>query len=264
MIDDFDDDIADEPIRAIITDVDDCPYLEGREWRNCVVDATPLSPAVHERLLDQNFRRMGHWLYRPICDECSECRSLRVPADAFVASRSQRRVRRRNNDVRLEIGRAVYSDDKRDLLERYLAGRHEGPMTAEAEPTREFMFGSPFDTLGFSYFVDDRLVGYGLVDETPNVVSSLYFFFDPDESARSLGIYSALCEIDYAAQRGRQWYHPGFYVEGCRTMTYKRQFRPNEIMGQKGWRPLDPPPTSGRRTKGSAAEASRNQPGGRP
>ena len=137
--------------------------------------------------------------------------------------------------------RAAGKKSKRSLLERYLQTRHEGPMTAEAAPTKEFMFNTPTDTVGISYRADGRLIGYGIIDETPGIVSSLYFFFDPAESRRSLGTFSMMFEIEHARETGRRWYHPGFHVSGCAAMAYKHRFRPCQILDADGvWQDYEP------------------------
>jgi len=229
-------------MRAGITDEDECPYLPSRRWRNLVLDTRArLTDDLHGCLLDQGFRRMGHYMYRPVCEGCAECRPLRVDVRRFHPTRSQRRAWRRNRDLRLVVGPPHYDEEKRDLLERYLARRHTGPMVAEEQPMRDFMFDSPGETLCLELRAAGRLVGCGLLDITPEIGSSLYFFFDPDETRRSLGIYSMLVEIELTKERRRRWYHPGFYVAGCSAMSYKAAFRPCEILDQTGtWRRLTP------------------------
>ena len=224
-----------------ITDEDDCPYLPGRRWRNLVLDVgEEMQPALHEYFLDHGFRRMGRYMYRPACEGCSECRSLRVDVRAQKPSKNQRRVLRRNADVDVSVAPALYDEEKRALLERFLAARHEGPMSADEESMQRYMFDSPGETMGLSYRLDDRLVGYGLLDLTVNVGSSLYFFFDPDESDRSLGIFSMLWEVQWLKSSGRRYYHPGFYVADCSAMNYKRRIGPLEILEDDGgWKTFD-------------------------
>lgn len=41
-------------------------------------------------------------------------------------------------------------------------------------------------------FVADKLIAVGVLDILPRCVSSVYFFYDPDYSFLSLGVYSAL------------------------------------------------------------------------
>src|SRR5438105_12780396 len=82
-----------------------CPYLPGRTERKVFARlsgsyAQPLS----EALTHSGFRRSQSIAYRPACDGCSACVSVRILANAFEASRSFRRIARRNDDlVRTEV-----------------------------------------------------------------------------------------------------------------------------------------------------------------
>ena len=103
------------------------------------------------------------------------------------------------------------------------------------------VFGaSPITTREMRYRVDGRLVGLGIVDVVPDVVSSVYFYFDPAEGKRSLGTYSALQEIEYAQRTGRAYLYLGYYVHGCKEMSYKARFKPCELLTPDGrWVPFD-------------------------
>ena len=105
-----------------------CAYLPGRTARNEVYAARGLGGADYQRLLARNFRRSGELVYRPRCPACAECRQVRVLAAEFRASRSQRRVWRRNDDLRVELAPAVPSAEAHRLFVRYLDARHGDSM----------------------------------------------------------------------------------------------------------------------------------------
>ena len=90
-----------------------------------------------------------------------------------------------------------------------------------------------------TYRVAGRLVGVGVLDLCPGAASSVYFYFDPAESRRSLGVFSALCEIEECRRRGLEHWYIGFHVAGCGKMEYKARFRPHELLGPDGiWREI--------------------------
>jgi arginine-tRNA-protein transferase len=251
-----------------------CPYLAGRAWaadylltrgdvaivpheplvlaQNSFVDPDVRLPAatpapkrdprpdaldVFGRLLDAGFRRAGRTFYRPACEGCRECVSIRVVVDAFRPSGDQKRALRKNADVQVEIDTPSFSDEKLELYRAFLADRYPDG----EPPTESGYLGFFVDHLGntreFRYRIDGRLVGVGIVDLARHGASSVYFFFDPGESARSLGTYSALREIDFCRQTGRSYLYLGFRVAGCRAMAYKSNYRPHQLLDERlGWR----------------------------
>ena len=63
-----------------------CPYLPGRLARQLTILPSPLSPGIYHALMDLNFRRLGQVFYRPCCEGCGECRSIRIPIPEFEPS----------------------------------------------------------------------------------------------------------------------------------------------------------------------------------
>lgn len=218
----------------------DCPYLPDRRWRN-VLAMRPegLSAADHAELLDQGFRRLSTAAFRPLCVACQECRSLRLDVHRFQPSKSQRRAQRRNADVAVEVGRPALDEERRLLMAKFLEARYEGPMSAEDEHLEETLFLDTGFTEEVDFRVDGRLIGVLIHDAVPDIGSSVYFYFDPDESRRSLGVYSLLWEIEHTRARGARWYHPGYYVADCAAMNYKASFGPAEIFDGEAWTPFE-------------------------
>ena len=226
--------------RGSLSPPEECPYLPGRVWENFLIDPGPnITASVHEQLLESGFRRMGSMFFQPVCKDCGECRSMRVEVARFKASKSLRKARNRNLDLEIEISRPIYTEEKRLLLENYLGSKHVGPMVADEEGMRGFMFAGSKRSWEMDYFLDGELIAVGLVDLLPNILSSIYFFYDPSFSKRSLGIASMIFELEWAAREKCRWYHPGFMVRDCPAMSYKARFGPGEVLKNDGsWEPL--------------------------
>lgn len=216
-----------------------CSYLPGRQAQTRGIWAYSIDPEVMEAFLEAGFRRSGSVIYQPVCAGCRACRSLKVDVDAFVPSTSQRRVARRNADLRIEIGPPELTDAKVDLYARYLVGQHQSADSVQREDLERFLYVSPCPTtLEFCYFdPTGELIGVGICDVTPTALSSVYFYWEPKVHRRSLGIFSALTEIRSAIKLGLQWYHMGYWVNSSATMHYKATFSDHFLLDADGqWR----------------------------
>ena len=83
------------------------------------------------------------------------------------------------------------------------------------------------------YYDGNRLVAVGLIDETPNALSSIYFFYHPDLRSLGIGVASVLFEIEYAQQRRLGHVYLGYRVRECPSTSYKTQFRPHDLLVQR-------------------------------
>jgi len=221
--------LRDEPHR--------CPYLPGKiAMDEFAWFGETLSGELYEALMNRGFRRSGHIVYRPICDGCRECISIRVPVSGFRPSRSQRRVWKRNPDVTVEAGDPVLTDEKWSLFQRYLSYQHDGSMSNSRESLENFLYRSPTSTVEMTYRAGAKIVGVGIVDVTPAGLSSVYFYFEPAEAARSPGVFSALYEIEVCRREGIAYWYGGYYVRDCRRMNYKANFGPYELLNDGVWR----------------------------
>lgn len=195
---------------------------------------------VYRSLMDQRFRRSGDVAYRPACPDCAACVPIRVPAANFAPSRSQRRVPRRNSDVCVACGPLTPDDEHYDLYARYQLTVHDGQMLGSRQDFEHFAGRSPVETMEMTFRIAGRLVGVGVIDVFGDALSSVYFYYDPAQSRRRLGVFSGLCEIEECRRRGLAYWYIGFHVAGCRKMEYKAAFRPHELLGQDGvWRPAN-------------------------
>jgi len=220
-----------------------CGYLPGQVWRLEYEQVSRLSPAEYMERMVRGWRRFGEMLFRPNCPACQACRSLRVVVPRFRPDRSQQRNRKLNAGVvRAEIGTPAVTRAKLDLYDRFHAFQTDTKEWPAHEPkdadeyVRSFV-DNPFPTQEWCYWIGDRLVGVGYVDDLPGGLSAIYFFHDPAERHRGLGTWNVLNIIDHARQRNLPHVYLGYFVEECRSMTYKARYVPNEVRGPDGvWR----------------------------
>jgi arginine-tRNA-protein transferase len=189
---------------------------------------------LYQRLMDNGFRRSGRVLYRPVCDGCRACIPIRIEVAGFSPSRSQRRSLRRNADVAVSWDRPRWTPEKVDLYSRYLAARHAGSPQAGAS-IEDFLYERVTVSVEAEYRLGGRLVALGICDLTPHALSTVYFYFDPAESRRGLGLFSTLVEIEQARRWKRPYYYYGYWVPGCAKMEYKASTADHELLVDGRW-----------------------------
>jgi arginine-tRNA-protein transferase len=163
-----------------------------------------------------------------------ECVSLRVPVGAFVPTKSQRRALKKCDGIRLEVGTPRVDAERLKIYHAWHAMReasHPWPADTldEEQYYLQFCFPHPC-ARELAYYLGNKLVAVGIVDETPHAFSSVYFFFHPDCARLSLGVASVLMEIQLARQRGRAHLYLGYRVRDCASLVYKGTFGPHELL----------------------------------
>ncbi len=218
-----------------------CAYLSGRTATHEFAMTRRLPAAAYQRMMDAGFRRSGLLIYRPVCDGCRECVPIRVPVNEFTPSRSQRRVLRRNADVHMTVGPPSPTEEKWRMYNAYRRLQHDDLESEDRPGFEECFYHSPTSTLEMTYSIGGRLAAVGIVDATPSALSSVYFYFDPGHSRRSLGVFSAMCEIEECRRRQLAFWYIGYYIRECQRMNYKAQYRPYDLLGPDGhWRRIQP------------------------
>ena len=216
-----------------------CPYLKGRVERNLFTELRgSQAQDLHDQLALAGFRRSHHIVYRPACPGCSGCVPIRIPVASFDLTRSQQRVRNRNDDLAVTYGPAMADDEHYELFFRYQRARHAGSemATMSLSDFRAMIDNSVVDTelMGMR----DRngtLLGACLLDALSTGLSAVYSYFEPDADRRSLGTFSILCLVAEARRRALDHVYLGYWIEDCAKMTYKSRFQPIEHLGAQGW-----------------------------
>jgi leucyl-tRNA---protein transferase len=234
--------LAGRHLALYLTGEHDCSYLPGLKARTLFVDPTArIDSATYQALVDQGFRRSGAHVYRPACRGCSACIPVRVPVEAFVPDRSQRRNWRRNaSELSLVDTPAAFLPSHFELYRRYLTERHpEGSMadSASEESYRRFLverWG------GSTRFIEIRLrealIGVAVTDILDRGLSAVYTFFDPNASERSPGTFAILAQIEATRRLGLPYLYLGYWLRESAKMRYKERFRPIEVSDGQGWR----------------------------
>lgn len=224
-------------LRMFLTTDYPCSYLPDRQARNLVADPAETDGRLYTRLAELGFRRSGDHVYRPHCRGCMACRSLRIPVERFQPDRSQRRILKRNQDLRAQVINAEFKQEHFDLFGRYLRVRHTGGGMDPANPENYWSFiTSRWSPTGLAEFRRDReLLAVAVIDHLENGLSAVYTFFDPAEKTRGLGTFAILWQIAESRRLGLRWLYLGYWVEQCAKMAYKTHFKPHEIFVAERW-----------------------------
>ncbi|WDR06096.1 arginyltransferase [Devosia rhodophyticola] len=223
-----------------------CPYLPDRRERKLFTHLTGRrASALHHLLSENGFRRSQNLIYRPACEGCNECKSVRIVANDFSPSSRFRRVLKSNADIAVTSCPPVASSEQYDLFKRYLETRHEGGgMTQMSYADYEYMVeDTPVQSAVVEYRLADdpgqRLVAVALTDIMPDGLSMVYSFYDPDLQHRGLGNFLILDHVAQTRAAGLRYVYLGYWVKGSPKMAYKAQFTPLEVQsGSSGWQPL--------------------------
>ena len=231
--------------RFFVTAPSPCPYLEGKVERKVFTELKgEAADELNEALGRIGFRRSQTVAYRPSCLDCQACVSVRVVADEFRPSGTQKRNLKRNSDLVATECRPWATAEQFELLQRYLAVRHPGGGMTHMEESdfADMVEHSPVSSYVIEYrepgvgSQQGRLVGACLTDFQGDGLSMIYSFYDPEHEARTgLGNYIILDHMRRARERGLAYVYLGYWVEGSDRMQYKVRYRPLERLTRSGW-----------------------------
>ena len=232
-----------ETTQLFLTAAMPCPYLPGKQERKLFTHLTGRRAASLHHLLSENgFRRSQNLIYRPACEGCNACQSVRIVANDFVASGRFRRVLRNNEDLSVEVRPTAATSEQYELFKRYLESRHAGGgMNQMSFVDYEYLVeDTPVQSVLVEYRLrdhpDQTLVAVALTDVMPDGLSMVYSFYDPDLASRSLGTYLILDHIAQVRSAALRYVYLGYWVKDSPKMAYKAQFRPLEVQkGTLGW-----------------------------
>jgi arginine-tRNA-protein transferase len=236
-----------------LTSPSPCPYLPGKEERKVFTHIIGRrGRELNEILTQGGFRRSQTIAYRPACDLCNACVSVRVLVDEFRPSANMRRIIKANRDLIGETLPNRPSSEQYSLFRRYLDTRHSDGGMADMSVLDYAMMieDSHVDTRLIEYRrrgIDSGITGRGdgdliavcLTDEMSDGLSMVYSFYDPALQDRSLGTFIILDHIRRAKAIGLPYLYLGYWVDGSKKMAYKARFTPQERLLTSGWARVD-------------------------
>jgi arginine-tRNA-protein transferase len=225
-----------------------CPYLPGKEERKVFTHLVgERAGELNDLLTHGGFRRSQSIAYRPACEVCRACVSVRVLVNEFKPSRGLRRVFEKNSDLIAEMRSAVPTSEQYSVFRGYLDSRHyDGGMADMTVLDYAMMVeDSHVKTRMVEYRLrtpdsgitrrGGELIAVALTDVIGDGLSMVYSFYQPEYGYRSLGTFMILDHIARARKLGLPYVYLGYWVKGSRKMDYKARFRPQERLRPEGW-----------------------------
>ncbi|MBT9368389.1 arginyltransferase [Rhizobium sp. CSW-27] len=226
-----------------------CPYLPGEMERKVFTHLVGQRATEMNDLLTQGgFRRSQNIAYRPACEGCRACVSVRILANEFVPNRTMRKLIAANADLVGTMLPAQPSTEQFALFRRYLDDRHpRGGMSDMSAldyaimvedthvNTRLIEYRKRVPGAGLGDQPKGELVAVALTDLMSDGLSMVYSFFNPKLDRRSLGTFMILDHIARTHQMGLPHVYLGYWVRGSAKMHYKTRYQPQEHLTPRGW-----------------------------
>ena len=210
---------------------DKCSYLDNLEQKTHYKIIDKCSNVRCQDFIERGFRRFGKMFFRPICEECNECQSIKIDVKNFKFSKSQRRVLKKAEHIKSIIQKPTLTKKHLDLFEKYhlhMKNKKGWPHTTTTAQNYHNSFVVGAEDYGYEvlYFDEEKLIGVDLIDILPNGISSIYFYYDPNYNKYALGKLSMYLQIKFAIETKRDWVYLGYYVEDCSSLSYKSHYKP--------------------------------------
>ncbi|MBL0690711.1 MAG: arginyltransferase [SAR324 cluster bacterium] len=214
-----------------------CPYLPNLGWSIESFYSKNVSAEEFEKLINQGYRRSGFLYYHNICENCQQCIPLRVDVKSFTLSKSQKKIWRKNNDIKFKIIKKPKATSQLyELYRQYISKKHQ-INEISFDMFKDSLMEGPDYSRVINYYLGEKLVSASWIDVLPTGINSQYSAYSPDYANRSLGSYTALSEIKLAKKLKLDWYYLGFWVKDCSSMNYKSKYQPCQVLSptSKKW-----------------------------
>jgi len=213
----------------------DCAYIPGNKTRMNYKYVKNSSKTFATAVIARGWRRFGKYFFHPVCNACSECKSIRISVNDYHYTKSQKKSIKRNVNTEIIVQKPSLTTAHIDLYNKYHAFKHHKDgwthrNISQREYYENFVDGANDFGKEVLYIIDGKLVGVDLIDVLDDGISSIYFYYDPSYGHLSLGTYSLLYQIKLAKILELPWIYLGYWVDGCKAFAYKPKFKPQEIL----------------------------------
>lgn len=232
-----------QKLQFYVTTAYSCGYLPNKLAQSLVASPQHLINApVYNGLIQQGFRRSGMYAYRPHCEQCTACVSVRVRLNDFIASRSQKRAYKQHQNLTTTIMPVAFTDEHYALYAAYQRARHMDekshnakPEADDAEQYRNFLCQTNVESVMVEFRENGQLQMVSVIDIVDDGVSAVYTFYDTEPVKASFGTYNVLWQIEWAKRLNLPFLYLGYWIKDSQKMEYKQNFKPLEKLIDGEW-----------------------------
>ena len=222
----------------MLTKATACPYISGNIEKRIATDIT-YNNNIYEELSINGFRRVENWMYRPVCDNCSACKSYRVNLENFKLTKSLKRVLKKFENFSFKLINNRSTQEHFELFKKYQLDRHAGGSMSDMDENefKSMIETSPIKT-SLMEFRDKykSLVGVVILDIDKNNLSAVYSFFNPKFNKFGLGNYMIIQCLLFGKDNQFDYLYLGYYIKEISSMSYKSRFKPGQIFNNNEWK----------------------------
>lgn len=167
---------------------------------------------------------------------------LRIRLEDFEPDKTYWKIKKRADDFRVEISKAVLTKDHEKLFSAY---KRQIPFEA-ASSLRSLLFGEEtinvFETCFINLYEGNKLIACGGFDLGFQSAAGIFSVYDPAYSQFSLGKFLIYEKMLFCKRKGLSCFYPGYYVPGYARFDYKKEIGKGAIEyfdpAYKRWYPL--------------------------
>ena len=221
----------------MLTKATSCPYLTGKVEKRIATDISN-NKKIYEELSTNGFRRVENWMYRPVCDNCSACKSYRVDIEKFKLTKSLRRISKNFENFNCSLVKNKSTKENFALFKKYQLARHPGGSMSDMDEDEftTMIETSPLNTSLLEFRDKSKnLIGSVLLDIDKKNLSAVYSFFDPKFNKLGLGNYMIMQCLLFGKSKSFKYLYLGYYIKELSSMSYKSRFKPGQILNNNEW-----------------------------
>jgi arginine-tRNA-protein transferase len=241
---------GDQPLQKLqfyVTTGYSCGYLPNKMAQSLIAAPQHLINAeVYSSLIDQGFRRSGKFAYRPHCENCQECVSVRLAVNEFTPNRSQKRAFKQHQNLTTKVVPVDYYEEHYALYVAYQHSRHNDQTKAESseadeiEQYKNFLCQSNVESVLVEFRDQGVLKMVSVIDIVRDGISAVYTFYDTSGagvSAKrpSYGTYNIMWQADWCKKLELPYLYLGYWIRDSQKMAYKQNYQPLQKLINGEW-----------------------------